>query len=392
MNKAVLAACASIGAIAVWQPALAADDNRIDIQAVATETYDSNVARSDSFVAAERDIIPADSIFEPSLAIDLLLPVSRQALFLKGSVGYDFYANNHQLDNGRVDLQGGVHGQVARCKGTLSGDLGYSQTDLQYLSTVATRNAESDETIGLDGSCGGQIGFVPTLAVSERWSQNSASALFTSDYTDFSLKPGLAYRQPLFGELTTYFSYDQTDFPNRDLLMGPGYKAYGVGVQYDRHIGAKIEGTVRVAYTSVRPDVATVAGYQGVTYGADLSFHFSRLLQAKLTVERAIQPTIQPDVTYELENTYGLEADYTLSRKLKFMASISAQSNRYSGVLDPRVDIASENDWGVNGSIDYQLNRRFGLSLQAGHEVRDANLTIFSYSDNRVGLSLKAAI
>jgi hypothetical protein len=398
MNKAVLVACGSIAVLAGCGPALAADDNRVDIQAVVTETYDSNVAASDAGIAAERDVTPQDSIFAPSVAIDLLLPVSRQALFLKGSVGYDFYANNHDLSNGQVDLQGGIRGQVASCKGALTDDYNYAQSSLQDLPVAVTRNSESSETIGLNASCGGQVGFAPTLAVSQSWSDNSSSELVTSNFTDLSLQTGLAYRQPRFGELSGYFSYVQTNFPDRELLVGPasiqdGYKVYGVGVQYDRHFGARIEGTIKVAYTSLRPDAASVAGYNGVTFDADVTFRFSRLLQAKLMLDRSVDPTIRPDVTYALENSYGLEVDYALGRKLKLVGSATGSSDSYHGAnLIPGVDIASETDWEVHGAVTYQLNRRIGFELDADHQVRDANIAAFSYADTRVGLSIKVAI
>jgi len=398
MNKVVLATCGALWAFTAGGWARAADDNRIDIQAVVTETYDSNVARSDAELAAERGITQQDWIFQPAISVDLLLPVSRQAFFLKGSVGYDFYADNHILNNGNIDLQGGVKGQIATCRGTLTDDFKDAQTDLQYLSLAATKNTELDETVALDGSCGGQIGIVPTLSVSERWSNNSAATLLTSNYRDFDLKTGIAYRHPRFGELSTYFSYDQADFPNRDLLVGPatiqdGYKVYGVGVQYDRRLGARIEGVVHISYTDLRPDAASVQGFQGVTYGADVTVRFSPLLQAKLSLQRGVQPTIWPGVTYEVDNSYGIEADYTLGRKLKLVAGASGGSDQYHGAdLIPNVDISSETLWSVRGSIAYQLTRRFGLELDATHEARDANVAAFSYPDNRVALSLKAGI
>jgi len=398
VNRAILVASGLIVGLADSGPALAADDNRINIQAVVTETYDSNVAASDAAAAAERGITPSDWIFDPSIAVDLLLPISRQAVFLKGSVGYDFYADNHILDNGAIDLQGGLKGQISTCRGTITDDFKYAQTELQYLPIAITKNTERDESIGLDGSCGGQVGIVPTLSVSEDWTDNSASELITSDYQALNLMTGLAYRAPRFGELSTYFSYDQTDFPSRDLLVGPatiqdGYKEYGIGVKYDRRLGARIEGTVSVSYSDLRPDDATVQGFEGVTFDADVTMRFSRLLQGKLTLERGVDPTIWPGVTYELENSYGLEADYTPGRKLKFSAGVSGGSNQYHGAdLTPGVDISGESFWSVRGSVSYQVNRRFGLELDATHMARDANVPEFSYPDNQVALSLKAGI
>jgi hypothetical protein len=397
MKRAVLVAGVALVLLAAAAPAFA-DDDRVGVQAVVTETYDSNVAASDAEAAAERGITPQDEITAPSLALNLSLPVSLQELFLKGSAGYDFYDHNRQLDGGQVDLLGGVHARLARCKGTVSGNLTYAQSELQDLSLIATRNLESDEIVSMDGSCGGQIGFAPTFAISGEWSQNSSPELFSSDYDTLNTSLGLAYRQPHFGELSAYVAYNETAFPNRDLLVGPatiqdGYSSYSGGVKYDRHLGARIEGTIKIAYTSVRPDLASTGGYQGLTYDANVTFRVTPRLTAKLDLERAVNPTIRPDVTYALDNSYSLEADYSVSRKIKISAAATGESNRYSGAdLIPGFDISSETDWGVNGSVAYQLNRRIGFELDLAHVVRDANVTIFSYTDDRVGLSIKGAL
>lgn len=384
-------ACAAGGACA-------ADANRIDIQAVVTETYDSNVARSDAALAAARGVKQQDSITEPSIAVDILLPVSRQAVFLKGSAGYDFYGRNTILNSGRINLQGGVQALLRSCKATVAGGISYQQTDLQDLSLVATRNVNDTRSVSLDGSCGGHVGLAPTLSVAQRWSDNSSPALQGSNYNEFSLTTGLGYRRPLFGELSAYFSYDQTSFPDRNLfgavsILQDGYRDYGGGLRYDRRFGAKIEGDVKVAFTWLRPNDPAVRGFQGVTYGADVTVRFSRLLQAQLSLARAVNPTIRPDVTYSIQNTYSGQLDYTLGRKLKLVAGASGESDSYRGaVIVTNVDVTSDTVWDVFGSARYQLNRRVGFGLDIRHERRDANLTDFSYSDDRIGLSIMAAI
>ena len=401
MRSGVVAIWVGAGLSCAGGAAFAADAHRINIQAIVTETYDSNVARSNAALAAERGVNPQDWITHPSIAVDILIPVSRQSVFLKGSVGYDFYARNSNLSAGNIDLQGGAHLLVRHCQATLAGGIVYQQSDLQNLSLAATRNINDTESVSLDGSCGAAVGFAPTLALTQEWSNNSAPELKQSNYRDFNVTAGLAYRRPLFGQLSAYFTYDDATYPNRGLfvvapaLLQDGYHTYGGGVRYERRFGARIEGDVKVAYTSLRPVNPLVRGFDGPTFGADLNFRFSRVLQAQLSLARAVNPTIRPDVTYGIENSVSGTISYTVGRKLNLAVGASGESNSYRGrplIIVLNQDVTSERIWGVFASAKYQLNRRIGFGLDYHHEQRDAHPTDFSYTDDRVVLSISGTI
>src|SRR5215469_3478779 len=175
------------GFICACDRAFAADANRINIQAVVTGTYDSNVARSDAATAQERGVVPGDFITEPAISVDIRLPVSRQVIYLNGSAGYDFYAHNSFLNAGNVGFHGGVQALIRRCKATVDAGVVYQQSYLQLPSLAATRHQENTETISLDGSCGGDVGLAPSLTVSQQWTNNSAAELQTSNFNDLSL-------------------------------------------------------------------------------------------------------------------------------------------------------------------------------------------------------------
>ena len=206
MRSDVVAILVGAGLFGTCDEAFAADANRINIQAVVTETYDSNISRSNAAVAAERGVTPGDSITEPSIAVDIRVPLSRQSVFLNGSVGYNFYARNTILNSGNINLLGGVDLQVRNCKGILSGDISYGQSDLQELNAAVTKNINNTEILSLSGSCGPAVGFAPTLSLTQTWSGNSSPELKSQNYRDFNVTSGLAYRRPLFGELSAYFS------------------------------------------------------------------------------------------------------------------------------------------------------------------------------------------
>jgi hypothetical protein len=400
MRSGVVAILVGAGLSCACDEAFAADANRINISGVVTETYDSNISRSNAAVAAARGVTPGDSITAPAITVDIRVPVSRQSVFLKGSVGYNFYARNTILNSADINLLGGVELLVRNCKGTLSGDISYEQSDLQQLSLAVTKNINDTRSVSLAGSCGPAVGFAPTLSLTQTWSDNSSPELRSQNYGDFDVTAGLAYRRPLFGELSAYFSYDdttyaETNLPALALVLQNGYRNYAAGIRYDRRFGARIEGDIKVGYTSVQPTARTVPGFEGPTFGGDLTFRFSRLLQAQLSFSRAVNPQNQAGVTYGIDNTVSGSISYSVGRKLSLAAGASGESNSYRGrplFIVVNQAVTSERIWDVFASAKYQLNRRIGFGLDYTHEQRDANPAAFSYTDDRIGLSISGRI
>ncbi len=383
---------------AIGGSALADDPQRITVQAAVAETYDSNVAESGAAAAAARDISPEDAIFQPQITADVTLPFGRQDVFLKGLLSYDSYARNSVLNSGAINLQGGFDGRFRDCKATLTGDFDDHRTSLQNLNVTVVRNIEETESIRLDGDCGREIGLGPTISVIQQWSGNSAPQLITSDFRSLTATAGIAYRRPSIGELSLVGSYNQTDFPNRGLLIGPastqdGYRDYSVEMRYNRRLGARLEGSISIGYTVLDPYVASVAGYGGLEYKADLSVRVSSRLQAKVSLAQAPIPTIISNSTYTIEKSYSAEADYAIGPRLSLKLSGSDRSDHYQGAaLVSGVDIQRESFVTVSGAAHLQLGRRLAVELQGEHEIRSADVAIYNFTDDRVTLSISAAI
>ena len=155
-------------------PTAPATQQMVEFGVTGDVVYDSNVARSDRELAAMRGLTLSDEIFTPSAFINLALPFGRSSLFLGGSAGYDFYVNNHVLDQERISILGGGIGQFGPCHETLSGSFARSQSDLNNIDTLAVTNTENHESVALAATCGRATGLAPTAQVSENWEQNSA--------------------------------------------------------------------------------------------------------------------------------------------------------------------------------------------------------------------------
>ncbi len=399
MNKSYtgVALLAALAGCAWGASASAAAGGRFKLQLNGEVTYDSNVARSDEALAALRGIKPSDVIFTPTLEMDILQPVSRESVFLNGLVGYDFYDKNHVLNNARLDLHGGVNGQLSRCKGTFTAGYARHQSDLQYLTLAATKNVEEVKSVTLDGDCGRRIGLAPTFSVSQVWSDESARVLATSSFRALTATVGMAYRRPSFGELSAYVRYNDTTYPDRNLLTVPGlvedgFKSYSGGARYERKLGAKIELAGHLGYTSLKPNVAGLIGFDGATYGADISVRPSSRIKTTFKFDRSVNPSDRPDTTYSLDEIYSLEGLYSASQRLQFtLGGSQATSHLRGSALISGLDLADERVRAVYGSVRLQMGRRLFFTLDARREVRNANIVSYNYGDTRVGLSVSAA-
>jgi Putative beta-barrel porin 2 len=398
MRRKTILVLAAIGASASCGSAFADDASKLHIVVTANETYDSNVAQSDAAAARARGIEPSDTLFAPLVAADLTLPFGLQSFFLKSSLGYDFYSRNRVLNSGTVDVDGGFAGRFRDCKAKLSGEYINQRTDLGQLALTVTRNIENTESIRLEAGCGREIGFGPTLTLAQQWSGNSAVQLFQSDFRSTVVAGGVAYRRPSFGELSLVGTYGQTTFPDRELGVGAsaiqdGYRDYSIEVQYDRRLGARVEGTLKVGYTSLTPFAQGVAGYNGLDYKGDIALHVSSRLEAHLSAEQAIIPTNVSNSTYTLEKSYSGEVDYTVSGKLSLRVSGSDRTDRYSGAaLVSGLDVQRQGIWIVSGTASYRLSRRFAVELRGEHQVSSADLAPYNFTDNRISLSISGKI
>lgn len=359
----------------------------------ARATYDTNVARSDVVRAALRGIKRQDTLYSPRMTIDAERSFGRQSLFLEGDIGYDFYQRNRQLNREHIALQGGGRAQLGLCRGVVTGAYSRQQSDLQDLKVEVTKNVATGRRLSVDISCGRKIGFTPTLSVSRAALDNSNPLRFESDSRSTSVKGGLAYSRPTFGEISALATYRKTDFPHRLLSVGgmnlqDGFETYAGGLSYTRELGARIQGNAQVFYTAVRPSVPGSEAFHGLTYLASLSFRPTSKLNAKLDFGRQVDPSNRTNGTYTVARTLAVTATYKVGGRGQASIGASRTDHQNRGALFAGpIDIPKETVKAVYGSLEFDVSRRVAVILDARHEVRDAAAPGFSYVDNRAGLS-----
>jgi len=387
-----------IAAAAACQPAMAASGapqssgRQFDVMFMGDVTHDTNLPRTSALEAARSNLVLDDTSYTPNLSMNLRYPVGRQSLFLEGQAGYVFHQNNSVLDSERVNITTGVDTRISICSTRFSGGYARSLSDLQDITLATTiTNKIRVETVSLNAQCGRRTGLGVNFTASEDWGDNSAAQMQVQDYRGENYSAGLTYTRPALGVVTLFASYGHSLFPNRPRFGGEedGFDNTAGGITFDRHLGARIEGTATVAYSKVTELVHNpllpARDFAGLTYSFNGKYRVTRKLSTDLLFERAIKPSTRIGSTYELRTDYRFNANYDVGRRFKLRGSYERVDDK-SSATGPLVATTLTNSRAniVSGGVEYDLGRRISLTLDGAQEQRKTNNTLFDYRDTRV--------
>lgn len=366
--------------------------------------YDNNVARGQTEVAGFKALHKDDVIYEPSVSVDLNKQLGRQEVFLTGLVGYDFYQYNDQLNRDRINLLGGVRARLARCAGTLTAGFSQQQTDQEYLPLQVTQNVQTTESAGVQLQCGrGRLGeFVSVQYVNTNNDAGDAGigrqGLVNSQTV--SASTGLTYQNKLLGVASGFLSYSSSDYgDNNDPLLptASGFHSYGAGISLERPIGARLKGSAQISYQKSETEGVSVAGssstFSSFSAQGSLNYRVNSRLNLDLLFVREVQPTIQQGSNFSVVSNASLNGHYQLSSRLSASAGFSWHNIDYEGLTIPvgsplRADVVtSDSGESFYGALTMKVGRKGSLTLDAREETRNTNLTIFNYTDFRVGVT-----
>lgn len=361
-----------------------------------TVAYDSNVVGASQAVGSEEGLRSgSDESVSPSLNLDIAQTLGRGSVFLGGGVGYNFYARDTILNREEINLRGGYLGSLGGCHGGFTAGYQRNENELTDLTRGAVQDTYALETVGVNASCGGSIGFAPVASVSESWSQNSQSVLSSSNLRTFSASAGLAYQTPTNGTASVYGQYQTTTFPNRNLGVGgvglgtgpqDGYTLYGGGVKYSRNLGARIQGSVSASYSIVDSEGAG-SGFGGFTYSAGVSYRASSRLSFYASVARQVTPSNVLDASYQVENDNLIQATYSHGSRWSLTAGVEQVVGTQNGAaLTSSIDLLNFDTKSVFAIANYSL-RRINLSLSLRNDTRTTNQSLLNYSDTRASIT-----
>jgi hypothetical protein len=360
-------------------------------------THDDNVDRLNSADSALRGIQSSDDIFSPAINLNLTHALGRETVYLQGSAGYDYYAQNTLLNSERINLAAGGTAKFGRCSANLSASLMRGQSDLEDLVASITKNVETLPTYTLGFSCARIIGLSPTFTITDQTATNSAPILRSSNFKSLSETAGISYDRPALGTVTLYGQHSRSDYDNRDVLGGvalveDGFDTYGGGLRYQRRIGARLTGEVSIGYTAISTEAAALSSSSGMTYDASLDYKVSSRLGAHVSFTRAFLPSNRLDTTYSLSTVYAASASYTVGARWSLNAGVSSSDQHLQGIgLIAAGSDTQETLNSVNASANYAFSRRISFGLNARYEHRSANVAIYDYSDTQFGLTAQAS-
>lgn len=397
MNKRLLvSALLSAPSLLLFAPLAHAQQTRhLDIEVAGRVSHDTNVPRASKAVERAAGIDPSDTVFNASISADILVPISRQAFYLRGQVGLDRYSKADFYNTSYFDVDGGFNLHGGPCDGALDQTFRRSRTAAQSIALISKRNVETVEATTFHATCGQRVGFAPDFSVSHATGDNSEVLVKPSNFETWSYSYGIAYRRPGFGQVTVYGSHDKTENKDRLVLIGgvlthDGYTANSGGVRYERRLGARLSGDVEAGYTRLNSDLPTVNDFHGVTYGAHLEFRPQSRLDTRLTLERAAKPTTQIGAAYSVVTTEQFDTSYELGRRLTVNGGISHVTDHYRGAALTGALVSDETLTSYFAGARLGIGRRIFLTADTRWQKRNTNIAGLDYSENLTSVGVAA--
>lgn len=404
-------------------PGAGAPTRTLSVEAQAMVEHDTNLTRESQALAGQGGLTPEDTVYSPTLNVNFVMPVGRQALFFNGSGSYLFHQNNTQLNSERVNLGGGAALSAGPCGAVVRG--GYSRGRSELLSPAGLQtppggvvpavpvpvtsnfestiqNIETVKDVGLNLTCARPSGIGARAQVGQQWTSNTEILSGSGSYRSTNASAGLVYARPQFGSLALDGVYSRTIYGEQVVpgLLPRGFETTGANLSFSRQLGGRIQANLTVGVThahDLSPPVLLVPlptdpfrDFSGVTYSAGASYRVTSRLQARATFQRQITPTLLLGSSFEVLTGYGLDVSYSLGTRITLDLNGNRQESRTNGgALIPLAQSLTNsrvNDLSASGS--YRMNKRISLQLSGTHETRDADNANFNYTNDRVALTL----
>lgn len=360
--------------------------------------YDSNVARIGDFGVVNPVQAQGEDIrVGPYLSIDFARNVGRHQVGLQSTLGYDFYVRNSQLDSERISVDPYVSLDLPVCDLVVSGSVSRRQSDLGDLiffgaldPSIATDNRETNKRATGQITCGDTYGLRPTFTAEYREGENSNPLRQFSNFNSTRIQPGVSYAGPALGEISLYAVRTETELPNQIIAPGvnSGYVLRGAGVSYRRSIGTRLTFDGSLSYVDLQPR-GSAQSQEGLNTAVNLTFVAGPRLQLVAFANRAFTSSLNSNASYEINEAYGLTANYAANDRLRLRVggSISPRSYFYDVTpIGPFITSQTQHD--IFAGATYNLNRRMSLTFDTGYQNRRADDFAFDYDNYYAAVGL----
>lgn len=375
-------------------------DDQLRLEFVLDLRHDSNVTNISQARAEALGLQQSDQIASPALQLNARKTLGLHSIRATAYAGYDFYASNSRLNNERLAAQAAADLNLRPCEFTPSIDFSRRRSEFGSLAVIGDplatlNNTQTEQRYGISGSCGGVVGLRPEAGLSYTKGNNSALIRQTADFESVQARLGIGYRHPSIGDLSLYYSQQETRYDNRAIGgVKERYEVERIGLSARRDIGARLawDGQVYLVNTS------SVFGqdFEGVGYSVGLTLRVTPQLRARGNFGRDVQTSLNNDALYTLDKLYGVNLDYAVNSRLNLNGGYSLTKRNYTyssffGPLPPEV-LRNETLHMVNFSATYRRSERLGFSLFSGYKKRTANGALYDYDGYFVGIGVTMAL
>lgn len=394
--SAVVGVSAAGAASAQQDPQLPAIEyqRKWDFSAQLAGVYDSNVARTSRAAAVARGVEPEDYKLTPSLNASVVQPFGQQALFLDGSLGYDFHARNELLDRRRISAVGGATAQIGPCRPMAYGSYRALQSDLGDLDLGTVQNLQETGGAAVALSCAGSNRIRGLLSAQRLDVKNSADRAVIQDHTIESLSGALSYEAPSIVNASLIFNYANSEYPNRIIPgrpVGDGFWTQSYGLRLERRVGSRLKGGGSLTRTTVKREFAPPGSqvkFHVTSYSAELSYQAGTRLLLELLGAREVKPSDRPGKLYDISETLEARGRYKLGSRFTVTLGhlySDVASNADTALARSVITNARTNT--SYGSFQYRQGGRGTLLLDVRREDRETNLPVFNYVATRVSVT-----
>ncbi len=384
------------GAFAAPASAESANQPVNDIALSATVRHDSNIARSiissgNTHASDERATIGAE--------LTITRPVGRNTISANAFIGYDFYRRNTRLNRERISVAVDAAVNVGPCLVRLTPSFSRRQSDyadLQFLNVPgidSVRNVQTEQNYATELRCGNPNGFRPLVRYARGIGNNSSPLRQFSNYHSDTYAAGLGYNNVVLGNYDLTVSRTDLDYPNRPAIFSNGYQRDEIGITGSRDIGSILVAHASLAYTNLKPKTAVVPGFKGISWSVGATAIPIPALRLQATWAQSVNPSLGTNALYSRDRNIDLAATYALSERTSVTLSASRTTRVYRGdgaVLGPL--LTDDRRDRISGEVSFTPSQRLRLSLEATHERRNANGTLYDYKNTFIALTARFSL
>jgi hypothetical protein len=355
-----------------------------------------NAARTSAPTAAARGLVLDDQRLTVGVDVTVSRTLGRNTLTLSGNVGYDFYRRNDRLNRERIGLRGEAGLNVGPCLAQVTAQLDRRQSDLDSIALVnlpgedSVRNTETVQVYRVEGRCGYVYGLRPSLGYEHSRGDNSNPLRDISDYKGNRVFGGLAYDHPVVGKAKLTYERETIDFDNRaatPLALATGYRVDELRLQLSRDIGTLLNAEAMLSYNWLKPNNSAAPDFKGTTWRLGATIKPGNRLQIRALTERSLKPSLGSEALYMKQSFNEVRASLALTERLTASGGVNFSKRDYQGAQANFGPLLDEDKFRrIFAGMTMRTSRRLELTLEGGHEKRDASGTVYDYSGGYVGL------